>query len=70
MSDPRTDLLEAAAQVTADILTGNYVAAIQSAAKLGALLEVVAVPPIEPHSLDPQDRAEVDAQVDAEVSKT
>ncbi len=67
MSDPRTDLLEAAAQVTADILTGNYIGAVPQVAKLAAMLEVVAVPPIDATALDPADRAAVDAEVDAEI---
>lgn len=69
MSDPKTDMLVQAANVGASIVTGNYVAALDQGKKLVAMIEAYIVPPINPHSLDPQDRAEVDAEVDAEITK-
>lgn len=69
MSDPKMDLLVQAATVTADIVSGNYVGAAPQAVKLAAMLEAYVVPPIDATALDPADRAAVDAQVDAEVSK-
>jgi len=70
MSNPTADMLTQGANVTVDIVSGNYVGALEQAKKLVAMIEAYVVPPIEAPSLDPKDRAEVDAQVDAEVSKT
>lgn len=70
MSDPKVDMLSEAANVTAAIVTGNYMGALDAGRRLVAMIEAYIVPPINPHSLDPQDRAEVDAEIDAEVSKT
>lgn len=70
MSDPKTDMLTQAANVTADIVTGNYIGALTEGKKLLAMIEAYVVPPIEAPSLDPVDRANVDVQVDADVSKT
>ncbi len=70
MSDPKLDMLSQGANVTVDIVSGNYMGALDQAKKLVAMIEAYVVPPINPHSLDPQDRADVDAQIDAEVSKT
>jgi len=70
MSDPKVDMLTEAANVTASIVTGNYTGALNAGKRLVAMIEAYIVPPIDPHSLDPVDRAEVDAEVDAEVSKT
>ncbi len=69
MSDPKSDLLTQAAMVTADILTGNYPGALAQSTKLAAMLEAYVVPPIDAASLNPSDRAEVDAAVDAEITK-
>ncbi len=67
MSDPKIDMLTEAANVTAAIVTGNYVGAIDPAKKLVAMIEAYVTPPIDATALDPQDRAAVDAQVDAEI---
>lgn len=69
MSDPKVDMLAQTANVGASIVTGNFTGAIDQTKKLLAMIEAYVVPPIEPASLDPKDRAEVDAEVDAEVSK-
>lgn len=69
MSDPKIDVLTQLATITTDIMTGNYVGAVAALPKLGELLAVLA-PAIDAKSLDPGDRAAVDAAVDAEVSKT
>lgn len=63
-------LVQQATKVVQDALTANAVAALPDALKLLAQLEAEFVPPIDAPSLDPTDRAEVDAEVDAEVSKS
>lgn len=68
MSDPKLDALTAAVNIAADITTGNYAGALPQVVKLGELLAILA-PPIDAPALDPGDRAAVDAEVDAEVTK-
>ena len=63
-------LIQQTAKVVQDALTANAVAALPDAIRLLAQLEAEFVPPIDAPSLDPADRAAVDAEVDAEVSKT
>jgi hypothetical protein len=70
MSDPTGDILKQTAQVGVASVTMNWSLALTEAKKLVAMIEAYVVPPIEAPSLDPQDRAEVDAEVDAEVSKS
>ncbi len=69
MSDPKVDMLTEAANVTAAIVTGNYVGAIDPAKKLVAMIDAYVTPPIDATALDPQDRAVVDAEIDAEITK-
>lgn len=69
MSNPVSDMLAQTANVGASIVTGNFTGAIEQTKKLLAMIEAYVVPPIEPSSLDPKDRAEVDAEVDSEISK-
>ncbi len=69
MSDPKVDILTASANVTIAIISGNYPAALVQAEKLAAMLEAYVTPPIDATALDPADRAAVDAEVDAEVTK-
>lgn len=68
MSDPKSDALVQLATIGADIVTGNYAGAIAQLPKLGEMLAVLA-PAIDASSLDPADRAAVDAATDAEVTK-
>ena len=68
MSDPLTDFLLQLADVGAAAATGNYTALPAKIARLGELGLVLA-PPIDAPALDPADRAAVDAEVDAEVTK-
>jgi hypothetical protein len=63
-------MLTQGANVTVDIVAGNYVGALEQAKKLVAMINAYIVPPIDAPSLDPVDRAAVDAEVDAGVSKT
>ncbi len=69
MSDPKVNMLMQAANVTTAIVTGNYAGAIDPAKKLLAMIEAYVTPPIDATALDPADRAAVDAEVDAEVTK-
>ena len=69
MVDPKIDMLTQGANVTVDVMSGNYIGALEQAKKLVAMIEAYVVPPIDAASLDPGDRAEVDASIDAEVSK-
>jgi hypothetical protein len=64
------DLVQRVTKVVSDAVTSNVTAALPDALKLLALLEVEFAPPIDATSLDPVDRAAVDAEVDAGVSKT
>lgn len=63
------DLLAQATKLVADAISGNSVSALPDALRLLALVEAEIVPPIDASSLDPVERAEVDAEVDAEVAK-
>jgi len=69
MSDPKVDMLTQAANVTAAIVSGNYVGALDQGKKLLAMIEAYIVPPIAAPSLDPVDRAEVDAEINTEIPK-
>lgn len=69
MIDPKVEIATQALAVAGDVAMGNYPAAIASGRKLVAMLEAFVVPPIEAPSLDPSDRAAVDAEVDAEIPK-
>jgi hypothetical protein len=68
VSDPKSDALIQLANIGANVVTGNYPAAVAGLPKLGELLAVLA-PAVDAKDLDPGDRAAVDAEVDAEVSK-
>lgn len=71
MSDasPIADVLTQTAKVGSKALLADWIGALEESKKLVAMIEAYVVPPIEPTSLDPVDRAEVDADVDAEVTK-
>jgi hypothetical protein len=62
-------MLIQAANLGAAIVLGNYAAALVDGKKLVAMIEAYLVPPLDATDLDPGDRAEVDAAVDAEVTK-
>jgi len=70
MSDPKVDMLTEAANIGGAIVTGNYLGAIAPTKRLLAMLVAYEAPAINATSLDPGDRAEVDAEVDAEVTKS
>lgn len=57
-------------KIAQDALTANELGAVGDIVKLAAQLEAEFMPPIDAPALDPSDRAAVDAEVDAEVSKT
>ena len=63
-------LVQQVAKVATDAATANEVGAASDALVLIAQLVAEFMPPIDAPALDPVDRAQVDAQVDAEVSKT
>lgn len=64
---PVADVLTQTAKVGAKALLADWVGALEESKKLVAMIEAYIVPPIAPASLDPSDRATVDAEVDAEV---
>jgi hypothetical protein len=66
----KLQLVQQTAKLVQDAITANEVAALPDAIVLLAQLEAEFVPPIDAPSLDPVDRANVDADVDAGVSKT
>ena len=68
-ANPVTDVLTQTAKVGSKALLADWVGALEESKKLVAMIEAYVVPPIEPASLDPKDRAEVDEEVDAEVTK-
>lgn len=67
MIDPKTDIPMQLAKMLPLALSANYGQLAIETAKLAAMVEAELVPPIEPTSLDPQDRAAVDAEIDAEI---
>ncbi len=67
MSDVKDDVLRQLVSITADVVSGNYPAAVAALPKLAELLAVLA-PAIDAKDLDPSDRAAVDAEVDAELA--
>ena len=67
-ADPKV-IIQQVAKIITDAMTANEVAALPDALTLLAQLELL-IPPIDAPALDPGDRAAVDVEVDAEVSKT
>lgn len=69
MIDTKAEVEAQGGKVAMALLSGNYPVAAVETAKLLAMLGALVVPPIEPASLDPGDRAAVDAEIDAEIGK-
>lgn len=69
MSDPKLDMLSALANAGTSIVTENYVGAIDPVKRLLAMLVAYELPAIDAPALDPNDRAEVDEEVDAAITK-
>ena len=57
-------------KIARDAITANEVAAVGDIVKLAAQLEAEYMPPIDAPALDANDRAAVDAEVDAQVTKS
>jgi len=57
-------------KIAQDAIAANEIGAVGDIVKLAAQLEAEFMPPIDAPALDPNDRAAIDAEVDAEVSKT
>lgn len=67
MTDPKTDIPMQLAKMLPLALSANYGQLALETAKLAAMVEAELVPPIDASSLDPTDRAAVDAEIDAEI---
>jgi hypothetical protein len=66
----KLQLVQQVAKVATDAVTANEASAVNDALVLIAQFVVDFAPPIDAPALDPVDRANVDADVNAGVSKT